>query len=195
MVALEPFGRMRRRKMIKFKCERCKAAIKAGDTIAGKNVECPTCRHKNVVPMPRAKARKDKDKDEHEPLPKVVYVAGALVVLVGVAWAVWPSGKSDTKETGELLTREERMRAFEEKMEKERQVEEAKFDETELRQRRGEEEYRKQREQEEGRHRKEKEQREKKMREEYETQAKLQRFREEQERLRREKKMRNKYVD
>jgi len=70
--------------MIKFKCARCGAVIKAADGAIGKNVKCPSCQLKLTVPRP--KARKPLP-----PLKPVLMVTAGVVVFLFVGWLVWPS--------------------------------------------------------------------------------------------------------
>ena len=79
--------------MIKFKCKRCKATIKAPDSTVGKNVQCPSCGMKHVVPRQPPKVKK--------PIPPVVWVAVGLILFVMAAWAVWPSSGSSADANAE----------------------------------------------------------------------------------------------
>jgi len=101
--------------MIKFTCARCKGTIQAPETAVGKKVQCPTCGMRNPVPRPKPK----------KPVPMVVWVAVGLIVFVGLAWAVWPSGDDADKTNGDVEKKEEipnfeRMTKRQKRMEDER---------------------------------------------------------------------------
>ena len=85
--------------MIKFKCERCGAAISCPDANVGKHVVCPTCQHKLIVP--------------HKAAPRssrLLLIAGLAAVLVAVAWVLWafsgstPEGPADGTPSADTTT-------------------------------------------------------------------------------------------
>ncbi|HUW57714.1 MAG TPA: hypothetical protein VMZ92_13830 [Planctomycetota bacterium] len=104
--------------MIRFKCERCGAVIKCADTIVGKHVACPTCRHKLIVPRKAAPIHH-----------RLLLVAGLVAVLVAVVWVVWAvsggdrDGRADGSSPADNTTRpqpgsEEALREFDLQREK-----------------------------------------------------------------------------
>ena len=109
--------------MIKFKCVRCNAVVKAPDAAVGKNVKCPACQMKLSVPRP--KARKPAP-----PLKPILYVTLGVIAFGLAAWAVWPASRAPvvTEEKRKATEREreraQRMKSSErEKRERERMTE------------------------------------------------------------------------
>ncbi|HUV39806.1 MAG TPA: hypothetical protein VMY39_09345 [Planctomycetota bacterium] len=101
--------------MIKFKCVRCNAVVKAPETTVGKHVQCPTCQLKLTVPMRRTRSR------SLPPLKPVAVGALLVVAFVALAWAVWPTRREkpaegtrpSTPEAARDLERGQRLQAEE----------------------------------------------------------------------------------